>query len=304
MLTFLRKIRKSMIDSLPSRQAGGAVNKYLIYAIGEIALVVIGILIALQINNWNEKQKQIKELTSYAKSLSSDLILDIEMVYVNIRQGKRNVMRIDSLVKYTKDKKLNELSNLHLWLLSAPLSYRPYRWHRASLDELKNSGVLRYLNDEILIQMITDYEAFTRHMDEDYKEDKHIERGCEEWRNQVIDQYYVMHRNRFATMSVTKDRLLISQMDSVQRNSFSRFSFDSDPDFKIFWNDFTTDTLYLEAEKENRPLLTTDITQVHSMVNSMMVYRDGMRTRYANELPHLIEDAEAIIRRLEPYTLE
>ncbi len=50
MLTFLRKIRKSFIES-------GAVKKYLLYAIGEIALVVIGILIALQINLWNESKK-------------------------------------------------------------------------------------------------------------------------------------------------------------------------------------------------------------------------------------------------------
>ena len=49
MLTFLRKIRKSMIDS-------GSSRKYAIYAIGEIALVVIGILIALQINNWNQNR--------------------------------------------------------------------------------------------------------------------------------------------------------------------------------------------------------------------------------------------------------
>ena len=51
MLTFLRNIRKSLIES-------GSAQKYLLYASGEIALVVIGILIALQINNWNEEQKQ------------------------------------------------------------------------------------------------------------------------------------------------------------------------------------------------------------------------------------------------------
>ena len=50
MFTFLRKIRKSLIES-------GSTGKYLVYAVGEIALVVIGILIALQVNNWNENQK-------------------------------------------------------------------------------------------------------------------------------------------------------------------------------------------------------------------------------------------------------
>ena len=50
MLTFLRKIRRSLINS-------GATRKYLLYAVGEIALVVIGILIALQVNNLNENRK-------------------------------------------------------------------------------------------------------------------------------------------------------------------------------------------------------------------------------------------------------
>src|SRR5210317_888694 len=50
MLTFLRKFRKSLMGS-------GSTRKYLLYAVGEIALVVIGILIALQINNWNEFKK-------------------------------------------------------------------------------------------------------------------------------------------------------------------------------------------------------------------------------------------------------
>ena len=45
----LRKIRKSLIDS-------GATQKYLLYALGEIALVVIGILLAIQINNWKIKK--------------------------------------------------------------------------------------------------------------------------------------------------------------------------------------------------------------------------------------------------------
>lgn len=50
MITLLRKIRYELMSS-------GKTSKYLKYAIGEIILVVIGILIALQINNWNENQK-------------------------------------------------------------------------------------------------------------------------------------------------------------------------------------------------------------------------------------------------------
>ena len=50
MIKFFRKIRQKLLTEKKF-------SKYLIYAIGEIVLVVIGILIALQINNWNEDQK-------------------------------------------------------------------------------------------------------------------------------------------------------------------------------------------------------------------------------------------------------
>ncbi len=50
MIKFFRKIRQNMIKE-------NKVSKYLLYAIGEIILVVIGILIALQVNTWNEYRK-------------------------------------------------------------------------------------------------------------------------------------------------------------------------------------------------------------------------------------------------------
>ncbi|MDX1478583.1 MAG: DUF6090 family protein [Saprospiraceae bacterium] len=55
MLPFFRRIRKSLLES-------GRLSKYLLYAMGEILLVVIGILIALQVNNWNmERASQTEE---------------------------------------------------------------------------------------------------------------------------------------------------------------------------------------------------------------------------------------------------
>ncbi|MEP5944967.1 MAG: DUF6090 family protein, partial [Balneola sp.] len=54
------------------------VRKYLLYALGEIALVMIGILLALQVNNWNEERKKADLAESYLTALKEDLILDIE----------------------------------------------------------------------------------------------------------------------------------------------------------------------------------------------------------------------------------
>ena len=66
MIKFFRKIRQKLLSE-------NKFSKYLIYAIGEILLVVIGILIALQINNWNEHRKESNLELEMLNGLSIDL---------------------------------------------------------------------------------------------------------------------------------------------------------------------------------------------------------------------------------------
>ena len=70
MINFFRKLRKK----------GGTRGKYLKYAIGEIALVVIGILIALSINNWNEQRKQNKKEEAILLEVLSDLDENVRLL--------------------------------------------------------------------------------------------------------------------------------------------------------------------------------------------------------------------------------
>lgn len=77
MLTFLRKIRRSLIES-------GSIRKYLLYAIGEIALVVIGILIAVQINNWNEYRKDRNQEVEILIEIKNTLELNSELMIEHI----------------------------------------------------------------------------------------------------------------------------------------------------------------------------------------------------------------------------
>ena len=69
MIKFFRKIRYNLMEA-------GKIGKYFKYAIGEIVLVVIGILIALSINNWNEQRKTRLLEDSYNQSIKRDLIND------------------------------------------------------------------------------------------------------------------------------------------------------------------------------------------------------------------------------------
>jgi hypothetical protein len=73
MIKFFRKIRQNLVME-------NKTSKYFKYAIGEIVLVVIGILIALQINNWNEQRKQNTAEKEFTQGIKNDLIQDKQFI--------------------------------------------------------------------------------------------------------------------------------------------------------------------------------------------------------------------------------
>ena len=92
MFHLLRRIRHTLINK-------GHLSKYLIYALGEILLVVIGILIALQINNWNiaklEKEKEEQVLNEILSDLEYTL-LDLDRV---ISQRRTNINKTNDCLQ-------------------------------------------------------------------------------------------------------------------------------------------------------------------------------------------------------------
>lgn len=89
MIKFFRKIRYNLMSE-------NKTGKYFKYAIGEIILVVIGILIALQINNWNEANKTKQLETKVLKELHSNLTLDLKEI-------QHDIASMDSIVKACND---------------------------------------------------------------------------------------------------------------------------------------------------------------------------------------------------------
>ncbi len=75
-------------------------GRYLKYAIGEIMLVVIGILIALQINNWNENQKKFKIKQTYIDNLITDLTKDTIFMNKNLIENYGYKQSIDSSLTF------------------------------------------------------------------------------------------------------------------------------------------------------------------------------------------------------------
>ncbi|MEO1033291.1 MAG: DUF6090 family protein [Bacteroidota bacterium] len=96
MIKFFRKIRQQLL-------AENRFRKYLLYAIGEIALVMIGILLAFQVNNWQAKRtRAVKEL-SYLKDIKSNLSDDIKAIDRVVEFNKTKSLLADSMF-YTLDR--------------------------------------------------------------------------------------------------------------------------------------------------------------------------------------------------------
>jgi len=82
MIKFFRHIRQNLLNE-------GKTTKYLKYAIGEIVLVVIGILIALSINNWNESKKLKVQEAEALKEIVSDLTFNINIFHETLNGNNR-----------------------------------------------------------------------------------------------------------------------------------------------------------------------------------------------------------------------
>ncbi len=270
MIPFFRKIRKQFADD-------NKPLKYMRYAIGEIVLVVIGILIALQINNWNQNQNEQNKIKEYAVSLIQDLERDIDMTSQIQRTNVAIVARIDSLNRYTENRKIEDISNLSMLFFSLNKPHRPYVWNRTTITELKNSGALGLIKNDSLSKLISEYDSFTYHLDDDFINDRIQFEKATDLSTSVVNHNYP---------------------------NFFEFSEKLLPNNNIRDYNFFESQEYLEAKSFNLELITKDINQVHKMANNYNVLMLYLRIRTDVELPKLTNDAEKIIALLKETYLD
>ncbi|MDP5092080.1 MAG: DUF6090 family protein [Polaribacter sp.] len=122
MIKFFRKIRQNLFME-------NKTSKYFKYAIGEIVLVVIGILIALQINNWNEVRKDQKQEIKLLKQLQTDLTANEVEINGLIKRIKINKFAMDSLLINLKNQEYVAKFPIYVALI-----------HRKSFFNNSNSG--------------------------------------------------------------------------------------------------------------------------------------------------------------------
>jgi len=152
MIKFFRKIRQKMLTE-------NKFSKYLLYAIGEIVLVVIGILIALQINISNEAKKARAVEVNYLENLKADLLLETENIkgFSDYHFGKAESCAfllnttiprtMESVVTYT-----HQYENVFFWYDFVP--------NNNTFKELLSSGNLSLIKNDAIKNGLLEIDKF------------------------------------------------------------------------------------------------------------------------------------------------
>lgn len=161
MIKIFRQIRQKLI--MEKKAAN-----YLKYAIGEIVLVVIGILIALQINNWNEIRKTNLEEQRALLNIQNDFSKNKVLLKDLIETTKESINSGIKILNYTGNKDKPKTENEFNVLLNAVFDHDPYYPQNGFLDDLLNSGKLGIFNNVELRNLLSSWKPSLEIMNESF----------------------------------------------------------------------------------------------------------------------------------------
>lgn len=186
MIKLFNKIRQRLLTE-------NKFSKYLLYAIGEIVLVVVGILIALNINNWNEGRKATKQEIKILSELKSDLETNLEELketynVTNSRQQYANLI-LDHFEKASPVndslKKAFEHINMDGLFNIANTAYK----------FIENQGVNTLSNDSLRIRVTVMYERYFKNI---------VTRETKNW--EIVDDELLPLMNEYFKTSPSIDK--------------------------------------------------------------------------------------------------
>ena len=149
MIKLFRKIRKRLLTE-------NKFSKYLVYAIGEILLVMIGILLAFQVDSWNDQRKRDLLEIDILKELKQNLMVDIVDIDENISQHEQSLKSsqiISSVIENdlpNNDSLNNHFSNIIIVPMFLPT--------KTAYENLKLTGTTILENDSLRLAIIELYE--------------------------------------------------------------------------------------------------------------------------------------------------
>jgi len=188
MLKFFRRIRRALLSDRKF-------SNYVIYALGEIFLVMIGILLALQVNNWNENRKANKEEQALLKEFNREFKENRKQLDAIIEFNKGSLASCDSLL--AKFPLKAERSSIEYLIKYMDRSFQNYTFNPSdgTVNALINSSSFNLIKNDSLRRYLISWEGTL----EDYLEG---ERDCKI----LLEQVYAFLRE-----NITKRTLFSEQ---------------------------------------------------------------------------------------------
>jgi hypothetical protein len=144
-------------------------GKYFKYAIGEIVLVVIGILIALQVNTWNENRKNKIDIAIIKTNLTNEFVQNRSVLKQRIELIENSLSHANSLMTFMgKPKYIINQHNLDSILVHT-LYYGNFNPSNSTIIELLQSGKLKLIQNDILKNQLNDWLEMLQDTNEDFK---------------------------------------------------------------------------------------------------------------------------------------
>ena len=149
MIKFFRTIRYSLMEQ-------NKTGKYIKYAIGEIVLVVIGILIALQINNWNQEQKENKQERFILQKLQNDIRSDVDQINNQLIVNGDNLSDFKTAVNILLNNETGDFNTFKA-KFSNILNISGFNQNETTFNNLISTGKIELIKNQVLLDSILSY---------------------------------------------------------------------------------------------------------------------------------------------------
>lgn len=154
MIKFFRRIRQNLLSE-------GKTGQYLKYAIGEILLVVIGILIALQVNNWNNHKNERAVEKAYLEALKTEFQTNLSTLESAMELSGKLALQLDEILSFFNANKLDTLTSEKIARsIGETLRYGIVFSPTTGVQkDIIRSGNLRLISNPALRQKIASFET-------------------------------------------------------------------------------------------------------------------------------------------------
>ncbi|MDX1470501.1 MAG: DUF6090 family protein [Flavobacteriaceae bacterium] len=148
MILFFKKIRQKILTE-------NKFSRYFLYATGEIVLVVIGILIALQINNWNEREKNISQAEKHLETIKLNLQDDIQQAEMLLAETQTSIDYANDFLNQFKTLKPVD-NNIQMYLIYLMFE-RNIEVNESGFNALINSNSMAFVDENLQNKILNYY---------------------------------------------------------------------------------------------------------------------------------------------------